>query len=105
MHSPEAQFEEVMRRAGRTRQERRLKKKMLADALAGGICLGVMFLEMAVLPQLSLGNGTEAVMTPYGSLLLSSPFMKVMLMVLPVLCLGILAVLFFRHWKEWKTLE
>ena len=106
MRSTDEQLGEILRRAEQVRKTRSLRKRLCADAAAGLVCLVLLVLASAGLPQV-MQAAESSKPQQYGSLLLTAPYTGYVLVGVLAFALGICVTLLCVHWKklnqkEWK---
>ena len=104
MRSTDEQLREIISRADRVKDTRRLKKAVLGDAAASCVFLALLSTVAAYLPHLPDSQAGSTV-SRYGSLLLASPFIGYVIVGLLAFALGVCVTLLCRHRKEWKDRE
>ena len=104
MRSTDDQLREIMRRSDRIIETQRMKKTILRDAFASGLCLALLIAVAVFLPKLrSAQSGSAA--AQYGSLLLAVPYLGFVIVSLLAFALGVSLTLLCIHWKKRKERE
>ena len=104
MRSIEEQMKEIRRRKGILQAVKSLRRKMIAEAAAAGVCVLMMIAVFRFLPDLRQAS-EQAPIRQYGSLILALPAAGYVAVALLSFALGVIAALLCRHWKERKEKE
>lgn len=101
MRSTDDQLREIMRRAELVKEKRNVKKVIMMNAVASGLCAALLIAVALYLPNLSPAQ-TQMIETQYGSLLLAAPYIGYVIVGLLAFALGICITLLCVHLKKWK---
>ena len=101
MKSSEELLKEVMKRSETVKEKRRLKKRIIADGVAGVLCLVLMVTAVFHLPRLT-PDIRDTGMQQYGSLLMASPYMGYIVVCLLAFALGVCITLLLIHLRRLK---
>ena len=104
MRSTDEQLQEILNRAEHVRERQVIRRRILADALASGVCVMLLIVVSVQLPQL-VSIGQDHAMQRYGSLLLAAPYMGYVVVSVLAFALGICVTLLCAHWRRLKEKE
>ena len=101
MRSTDDQLREIMRRAELVKEKRNVKKVIMMNAVASGLCVALLSTVAVYLPNLSPAQAGQ-IETRYGSLLLAAPYIGYVIVGLLAFALGVSITLLCIQWKKWK---
>ena len=101
MRSTDDQLREIMRRAELVKEKRNVKKVIMMNAVASGLCVALLITVAVYLPNLSPAQAGQ-IETRYGSLLLAAPYIGYVIVGLLAFALGVSITLLCIQWKKWK---
>ena len=101
MRSTNDQLREIMRRAELVKEKRNVKKVIMMNAVASGLCVALLIAVAVYLPNLSPAQAGQ-IETRYGSLLLAAPYIGYVIVGLLAFALGVSITLLCIQWKKWK---
>lgn len=104
MRNTNEQLQEIMRRAEGVKENRLIRKKIYASALATAICAILLTATAFYLPHLTSGS-KDQVMQRYGSLLLGASYIGYVIVGILAFALGICATLLCIFWKDLRNKE
>jgi hypothetical protein len=103
MRSTDERLREILRRTEPVMEKRRLRRHIGADALTACVCLVLLLAVSLSLPRLAAGPVRAA--REYGSLLLTGPYLGLVIVVLLAFALGVCVTLLCLHLKRLKEKE
>ena len=104
MRSTDERLREIMRRAEPVMEKRRIRRRIFVDALTSCACLALLIAVSLSLPGLPTA-GADGAAREYGSLLLTGPYLGLVLVVLLAFALGVCVTLLCLRLKKLKEKE
>ena len=104
MRTTDEQLKEILKRSDRITEMRKLRSKMLTDAVSLCACIALLIMTAAFIPgsvTSTGGNGGDH----YGSLILSTSYMGYVVIGVIAFVAGIFVTLLSQHYRRWKSLE
>ena len=101
MRDTDERLREILRKAGPVRERRKLRRQILADALASCVTLCLMIAVFRVLPRLNTADAAGGA-GHYGSLLIAPPGLGLVIIGLLSFALGVCVTLLCIHRKKLK---
>ena len=101
MRSTKEQLDEIIKRSDAIKEKARLKRRMFNEGIISAVCLVLIVISVYGLPGAKALSGEEP--SHYGSLILSGPYMGMIVVGLLAFLLGITVTLLCQHYKRYKT--
>ena len=104
MRTTDEQLREILKRSDQIAEKRKLRSKMLTDAISLCACIALLIMTAAFIPRtypLSGGNGGDH----YGSLILSTSYMGYVVIGVIAFVAGVFVTLLSQHYRKLKLLE
>ena len=104
MRSTDEQLQEIMRRSEIIKEKHTLRRSLLTDAAASGLCLALLIAVILYAPVFHAAQA-QSTSSQYGSLLLATPYIAYIIVAVLAFAAGICITLLCYHWKRLKEQE
>lgn len=104
MHSMDEQMCEIMKRAENVKEKRAIRKRLYVSAVMAAVCL-ILLVGAAVAIPLFANTARQSLNGRYGSLLLTAPQMRYVVIGVLAFVTGICFTVFCLNWREMNKKE
>lgn len=104
MRTTDEQIREILKRSGRIAEKRKLRSRVLADAVSLCACAVLMIITAAFIPE-TADTSAGSIGDHYGSLILSTSYVGYVVIGVVAFLAGVFVTLFSIHYRRLKTIE